>query len=383
MKSDRSHTDIVIIGGGPVGLYLAGILGNMMYRVTVLEKKTEIDIHSKSLGIHPVSMELFDEAGISNRFLNDGIQIQKGFAFQDRTEIGAVDFTSCEEPFNFIMALPQYRTEQILEEWISEIETVQLIRGAEVTAVDQTENHVTVTYNADGDRLNIESKYLVGCDGKNSFIRQESGIPFIGKKYPDTYIMGDFSDNTGFGSQAAVYLHRDGLIESFPLPERKRRWVVKTDNYIEAPTRTILEALILDRLGHNLNRMENSMISSFGVQHFLADRFHSGRIALAGDSAHVVSPIGGQGMNLGWLTAHRLAQSIQTCLENPDQAKSSLNSFSENSREVAKKVAKRAELNMWLGRKRRFPILRNMIAKLIVKTPLQKKMAKMFTMRGL
>ena len=383
MSSIRKDPDIVIAGGGPVGLYLAGLLGTMNYSVLVLEKKMKIDPHSKSLGVHPVSMELFEEAGVAGRFLEDGIQIRKGTACINREKIGEVDFSSCPDPFNFILALPQYRTEQILQAWVKEFDSVEFIRAAEITAIEQFQQKVNVTYNHKNEVLGVTCLYLAGCDGKNSFVRQQAGIQFDGKKYPDTYIMGDFTDNTGLGPDAAVFLHKDGLIESFPLPDRMRRWVVKTDEYIESPSREIVEALVQLRLDHTLVHQKNSMISSFGVQHFLAETFHSGRVLLAGDSAHVVSPIGGQGMNLGWLTARNLADALKTCLDNPESADSALQTFSKKSRSMAKKVAKRAELNMWLGRKRRFPLVRNTIARLIVNTPLQKKMARMFTMRGL
>jgi len=195
--------------------------------------------------------------------------------------------------------------------------------------------------------------------------------------------MGDYSDNTDFGTRAAVYLHRAGLIESFPLPSSMRRWVVKTDRYIEHPDRELLDQLVFDRIGHTLGEEANVMLSSFGVQHHLAESFYSNRIALAGDSAHIVSPIGGQGMNLGWLTAYQLAEALEKCLVQPGKSEQHLQGFSRQSRKIAKTVARRAEVNMWLGRRRRFPIFRNSIANLIVNTPLQNKMAKLFTMRGL
>jgi 2-polyprenyl-6-methoxyphenol hydroxylase-like FAD-dependent oxidoreductase len=383
MSTQPMQADIVVAGGGPVGLYLAGLLGSLKYNVILLEKKTGIDLHSKSLGIHPVSLELFDEAGIAAHFLENGIQIQRGIACLDIKKIGEIDFSAGPRPFNFILAIPQYRTEQILEKWVKKSGNVQFIRGAELNEIHQSGSSVTLSYTHNNSKHTIRTKYLAGCDGKNSIVRQAAGIKFNGKNYPDTYIMGDFEDNTGFGSAAVVYLHRDGLIESFPLPDSNRRWVVKNEIYFERPTRELLEAYILDRLDHNLNRLKNSMISSFGVQHFLAEKFYSGRIALAGDSAHVVSPIGGQGMNLGWLTAQRLADAFKICLENPSEAGKALSMFNSTCRKTAKKVARRAELNMWLGRKRRIPYMRNLLVRLMVQTPLRKKMARTFMMRDL
>ncbi|WP_340106979.1 FAD-dependent oxidoreductase [Rhodohalobacter sp. 8-1] len=383
MSSSNTERNVVIIGAGPVGLYLAGILAQQNFTVTILEKKTEVDRHSKSLGIHPVSLELFDDAGIADRFTETGLQIQKGHAFIDQKKIGAVSFETCPKPFDYILALPQYRTEEILESWCRSFDNIIIQRGADFTSFSQIENGVDVSFTLNDERETVRGSYLVGCDGKNSKVRKLAGIHFEGSPYPDTYIMGDYSDNTDFGPDAAVYLHRDGLIESFPLPDSRRRWVVKTDSYIEQPDRTILDTLVEERLNHSIDDQTNSMISSFGVQHHLAETFHKDRILLAGDSAHVVSPIGGQGMNLGWITAANLAQSLSEIRKNENRAKPILDSYSRVSQSTAKTVAKRAEINMWLGRKRSFPLIRNLIARLIVNTPLQRKMAQMFTMRNL
>jgi 2-polyprenyl-6-methoxyphenol hydroxylase-like FAD-dependent oxidoreductase len=383
MTSSTQDSDIIIIGAGPVGLYLTGLLGMTGFSVTILERKAEIDLHSKSLGIHPVSLELFNEVGLAGRFTDAGLPIRNGHAFVDRKKIGTVSFETCPKPFNYILALPQYRTEQLLEAWCFSLDSVTIQRGATLESFTDTGDHVDVSYAAGDKTINTTCRYLVGCDGKNSTVRKAAGILVQGTPYPDTYIMGDFTDNTDFGPDAAVYLHRSGLIESFPLPDSHRRWVVKTDSYIETPDRETLEDLISRRLNHDLSEEKNVMMSSFGVQHQLADTFNSGRILLAGDSAHVVSPIGGQGMNLGWITASNLAESLSTIRKNKSHAKPILDSFSKISRSTAKTVATRAEINMWLGRKRKFALLRNSIAWLIVNTPLQRKMARMFTMRDL
>jgi 2-polyprenyl-6-methoxyphenol hydroxylase-like FAD-dependent oxidoreductase len=374
---------VIIVGGGPVGLCLALCLAREGVACKVLEKRTDIDRHSKSLGIHPVSLELFDELAISEKFVQSGLKIFRGHAYADRKKLGTVSFENCPPPFNFILALPQYKTEEILQDELNRTDPGCLVRGATVRNVEQHPDSVTLRYLENGELKQLQASWVVGCDGKNSKVREEAGIRYTGKVYPDTYVMGDFTDNTRLESDAAVFLHRDGLVESFPLPDGMRRWVVKTDRYIDQPSRPTIERLINNRLNIDISKGEMSMISSFGVQHLLGNQFHNNRILLAGDSAHVVSPIGGQGMNLGWLTARRLSGILKNILDHPEETDRLLQRYSGQSRKVAGQVARRAEINMWLGRKQTFPLFRQILLRGIVNTPLRRLMARVFTMRGL
>lgn len=382
MSNSTNTYQVAIVGAGSVGLFLAICLKKMGISCVILEKRIHLRDGSRSLSIHPVSLELFDEFEISNDFLQEGVRIKKGKVFLNTDELGTLSLKSCPKPYNFILALPQYKTEAILERQLRELDSRVLVRGAEVDNITQSEQEVTVSYQTQGARKEIKAKYIVGCDGMYSFSRKQAGISFEGKLYDDTYIMGDFSDNTSFGTDGVFFLCDQGLVETFPLPDNIRRWVVKTEEYEQDITREGFEERIQDRIGHDLRGTTVKMLSSYRVQKRLARPMVDHRLILAGDAAHVVSPMGGQGMNLGWLGAADLAHTLHDILRghtNPDHA---LSLFEQRRTKAARNAMRRAELNMYLGRKPGLKIVRNSIMSLILNFPVSRLMARVFTMRG-
>lgn len=376
--------DVVVVGGGPVGLFLGLCLHHRGIPCTIIEQRTEIMSGSRSLGIHPVSLELFEKLGMEDPFLQAGLKVHRGHAHSGKKQLGTIDFSSCPAPYNFILLLAQSETERILKEELLRVSPHSIIEGTEVTHLHQEAFYVQLEVNKEGETHSLETGYVVGCDGKHSFVRESAGIPFKGKRYPDTYLMGDFKDSTHFGDDAVVYFPKDGLIECFPLPDNMRRWVAKTPSYVETPSPELLSELIKQRIDVELDASTCTTYSSFGVQHYIADRFVVDRILLAGDAAHVVSPIGGQGMNLGWLDAWHLANVMSFCRGiSKDLPLADMFVYESKQKPMARKVARRAELNMRMGRATHFPWLKNQWVSRLTQSPLQKNIAEFFTMRGL
>ena len=380
--------DAVIVGGGPVGLFLGCRLAQLGLDFVVLEKHAEPLQHSRSIGIHPPSLERFEQLGLVDDLLVRGIRVEKGLAFGSSKlrplpkRLGELGFSLCPEPYTYVLTLPQYVTEGILEERLCTARPSALWRRAEVQAVRDSVDHAEVVCERDGETKRLRARVVIGCDGKHSVVRNAAGIPFKGGRYPDSYLMGDFADLTDLGNDAALYLTQEGIIESFPLPDQVRRWVVKMPHALERVTPLDLTNVVKERLGVEVPAETNTMLSSFGIERYLAKRFAEGRFALAGDAAHVVSPIGGQGMNLGWLDAWRLAEAL---LETKQGAglETSLKNYNRSRRRAAQAAIFRAEFNTVMGRGTPLAPLRDFGLRGVLHTPLKRVLAHMFTMRGL
>lgn len=179
-KPQRTYP-VVIVGGGPVGLFLGICLEQAGLPCRILEKRSAPTSDSRSLGIHPPSLELLSSTGIADQLVREGITISRGHAYANTQKIGSLSFENCPAPFNFVLALPQSRTEQLLEAHLTQLNDQILIRNARVVDLTEKRDHQSVTYKTEGTTHSIRAKYVIGCDGKESFVRKNAGIPFEGR----------------------------------------------------------------------------------------------------------------------------------------------------------------------------------------------------------
>lgn len=386
-------TDVVIVGGGPVGLYLAALLLQEGVRVRVLEQRLQRDRHSRAIGIHPPALTALNRVGVASALVREGVAIRHGIAMSGGKTVGSLTFATVSDRFPFVLALPQFRTEEILERRVRELDGAALVRGVRVRGITDDGGQVTVEVDAGGVDSGTghsgaapwkdSAALAVAADGSRSLIRNLLGIPARNKTYPDHYVMGDFADAGSFGQDAVLFLEAGGIVESFPLPGGLRRWVVRVSEPAAAPTAIGLAALVQQRTGTGPEAATNSMLSSFSVRSSIARRFVAGRTALIGDAAHEISPIGGQGMNLGWLDAEELAPIICAALEGKSVGRR-LRDFELRRHRAADVARWQSEVNMMLGRPLRLPALglRNcVIGAVAAIPPVNRLVARRFTMQ--
>ena len=355
------HVDTVIVGGGPVGLYLAAALLQEGLTVRMLERRETRDRHSRAIGIHPPALAALDRVGLARPMVRDGVPIREGLAVSAGKTVGTMPFHSASDTFPFVLALPQFRTEELLEERVRALDSEALVKGAEAAAVKDDGGRVAVAYRPAGGAATADSvltaSVVVAADGARSRIREKLGVPVRRKDYPDHYLMGDFADTGDYGAKAVLFLEPGGIVESFPLPGSVRRWVVRLGKPAVGATAHYLAGLVAGRTGVHPDPDTSSMLSAFSVRSTLARRMVSGRVVLVGDAAHEISPIGGQGMNLGWLDARALAPLIVDSVHGR-HSPAAYREYEMRRLRAAAQARRQSEINMFLGRPLPVPLLR-------------------------
>ncbi|HBA85250.1 MAG TPA: oxidoreductase [Verrucomicrobia bacterium] len=375
--------EVAIAGAGPVGLFLGCRLAQTGVSCVAIEKNSRRSQHSRAVGIHPPSIERLAAMGLADRFLANGTAVQIGRVFNERTTLGTLLLTTCPLPFNFVLTIPQHETERILEECLRRLSPAALQRGWTLGRLASGRDRVDLTArNNAGEVMNVRAQFVVGCDGKSSFVRETAGIAFPGVHFPRGYAMGDFPDRTAWDAEARIWLCRDGLVESFPLPGQLRRWVISLPRELPQPQLEDFQNLLKQRTGVVLETAPRHGLSPFTVQKHLAAQFVNGRIALAGDAAHVMPPFGGLGMNTGWFDAWDLADALSRIIRHHPSPQAVLADYGRTARQRAQRSIRRAVLNLSIGGPVHRPTLRNGLVWTCLHLPMQKFLARWFTMRA-
>jgi 2-polyprenyl-6-methoxyphenol hydroxylase-like FAD-dependent oxidoreductase len=333
------EVDVVIVGAGPVGLYLASDLARRGVVVQVIDRARRPLRHSRASVVWPRQLELLHAVGVADELLERGRAIE-GVAFHSsRGELGQLRFSAVRDaPFSFGLAVSQEVTEQVL---IHRYEALlgPLRRDGELVELAQDGAGVNVTVRTDDSKRGIRANWVVGADGAHSSVRELAGIAFNGPVGQARFGIGDARIDGTISTRLLHYFYSDSVaIGISPFTEETMRIAVSMPGDAPEPDRGFFRKVLTENTRLITDVGEPEWATAFDVRFRTAEQFIKGRVLLIGDAAHVMSPAGGQGMNTGLQDAANLGWKLAQVVHGA-ASESLLSSYDSERRWAAQQVS--------------------------------------------
>lgn len=337
--TSKQKVDVIIVGAGPVGLSLALDLARTNIRVVVLEKDSSTAERSRAPAIWPRTQEYLARLDVLDSLVKEGVLKEQLVLRQPQKNATLLrlpfDESAAETPFPRLLVIPQSRTERLLAEALEKEPSAELFFRSKVTAIEEGPRSVTVTYSVgNGQTQTLKASFVAGCDGAHSVTRESIEGELEGRTYPVQVALADIhlggSDELEFPrlstqGGAAIGLRMGPGLWRLILP-----FTEDNDSVLENRVRCAVREMFPTSMSETAKIV---WTSGFRIHRRLSSRFWRGRVVLAGDAAHLNSPVGGQGMNVGMHDAAWLADSLRRALEAESAAP--LSDYAARRREAA------------------------------------------------
>jgi 2-polyprenyl-6-methoxyphenol hydroxylase-like FAD-dependent oxidoreductase len=338
--------DVLIVGAGPTGLALACQLVRYGIDFAIVEKNEGVTPYSKAIGVHARTLEIYEQIDLSQRAIEEGTIAGKGRFLVGGEVRGELDFSHIGEGLSrypYVLMLEQSKNERLLYEYLQG-HGKSVFWKTELENFKQNDSSVTAQIKTpDGKSKAIESKYLVGCDGPKSLVRHSLGLAFSGSTFERMFYVADAQVDWQFTHDAIhICLAKESFAVFFPLKGEKRYRIVGVfpEEFAKDEGEVLyeeIEARIKELTEFELDIHNVEWFSTYKVHTLHAAKFSLARCFLAGDSAHVHSPAGAQGMNTGIQDTYNLAWKLALVLQG-NAGEGLLNTYNEERLENAKNL---------------------------------------------
>ncbi|HSS24913.1 MAG TPA: FAD-dependent oxidoreductase [Mycobacterium sp.] len=332
-----NDTDVLVVGAGPTGLTVAASLIAHGVRVVVVDKLPEGQNTSRAAAVNARTLEVLEDLDVARRMVKAGLIAPRFSLREGRRILMPVDFSDLPTEHPYTLMLSQADTERLLLERLHELGG-EVSRPKTLSRVTQDADGVTATFD---DAETIRASYIVGTDGMHSTVREQAGIGFAGGEFAESFALADVRlAGEAPRDEVILFYATEGLNVLAPLPSDIFRIVAPAADVPQAPSTAFVQSLLDTRAFGPGQLVVTDLLwgTRFRIHHRVADSYRAGRIVLAGDAAHVHSPAGGQGMNLGITDAVSLADALSEVLHGGSDT--ALDAYSTAQRRRAGQVLK-------------------------------------------
>src|SRR5436190_1507327 len=362
------RTDVLIVGAGPTGLALACQLIRYDVDFIIIDKNETTTPHSKAIGVQARTLEIYEQIGLAGPLIKLGTLASKAKMFAGGKVRGEIEFGALGKgmsPYPYILFVEQGRHETLLHDFITS-HTREVKWKTELEKFSQTASGVSAQLKkASGEIETVEAKYLIGCDGAKSLVRHSLGLKFEGSTFERMFYVADVRLDWEYGHDALqVFLMRNSLLAFFPMTGEKQYRIVGTfPEEFSKDEGDILYDEIEEQIKKDadleLDITHVNWFSTYKVHTRHVNKFSEGRCFLAGDSAHIHTPAGAQGMNTGIQDGYNLAWKLAHVLKNGSGEKL-LNTYNEERLPNAEALMKTTDrfFNLAAGKNPIFAFIR-------------------------
>lgn len=304
--------DVLVVGAGPVGLFCANEVARYGLSCRIVDKKSELSDKSKALALHARTLDLFEDCGEIDEILAQGHKVDEVLFKANGKTFARLDFQGIEANRQYIIDLAQDKTEHILAAALKK-KHINIDWQTELTKVTQTKTGVSATLvKGGGESEVVQASWLIACDGPHSTVRQILNVPFIGSEYKQDWWLADLIVKWKLPENTMVmYPTTKGPLACFPMGNKRYRLVMLAPSgHEEMPTLKDIQAVFKERSLDKAVLSDPIWITKFYLHHRLIGQYRKKSIFFAGDSAHIHSPLGGQGLNMGIQDAYNLVWKI-------------------------------------------------------------------------